>query len=259
MKKTFLLIVVMSGVLLIAVGMTVSLRFVYRNRSTAGPGRPAAHNPIGTSILTVLQAHSGHNDKEWPRFTQKATLRYYPAISAGSQREFERELRLSQDRSVVRYDKATLDRKQSFLFDGHTLVRTTFDAGTQVEARVIDGVEAASIRFQIATFGLLPVLRRLSDPNTQVVYLGATSMGDRFQVTTVAGSWYFYANSNHLINRLEVNDINITYGDYRAVEGLKLPFYQQVKKGDKLLYEIKFETFDLNPVFDAGFFTSDLL
>lgn len=256
MKKTFLLTVVISGVLLIVVGMTMALRLVYRNTSTAS--RPTASNPIGISNLTILEAHGGHHDKEWPRFTQKGTLTYYPVISAGSQRVFERELTLSMDGSIVRYDKATLERKQSFLFDGHTLVRTTFDAGTQVEARVIDGVEADSIKFQMATFGLLPILRRLSEPGTQVAYVDANWKGNRFQVKTVGGAWYFYTNANHLIDRLEVNDINITYGDYRTVGGLKLPFYQQVKKGDKLLYEIKCETLDLNPVFDVGFFKSAL-
>jgi hypothetical protein len=251
MRKTFLCPVVVSSVLLVGVGMTLALRLVYRSTWTAN--RQTTPNPISVSVFTVLQAHSGHQDKEWPRFTQKGTLRYYPAISVGSQRAFERELRLSIDRSIVRYDKATLSRNQSFLFNGHTLVRTTFDGDTQLETKVIDGVEAASIKFQIATFGLLPILRRLSEPSTQVVYVGATSKGNRFQVKTVGGSWYFYANSNHLIDRLEVNDINITYGDYRTVEGLTLPFYQQVKKGDKLLYDIKLETFDLNPVFAVGF------
>lgn len=252
MRKTFLCPVVISSMLLVGVGMTLAVRLVYRSMSTAN--RQAANLPVTVSVLTVLQAHTGHKDKELPRFAQKGTLRYYLDISAGSQPVFERKLRLSIDRSLVRYDKAAFDRNQSYLFDGHTLVRTTLHAARQGEVKVIDGVEAASIKFQIATFGLLPILRRLSEPSAQVVYVGATSKGNRFQVKTVGGSWYFYANSNHLIDRLEVDDITITYRDYRTVEGLKLPFYQQVKKGDKLLYEIKFETFDLNPVFAVGFF-----
>lgn len=250
MRKSFLRPVVMSSVLLVGVGIAIAVGLVHRNRQ-------AAVNQV--SVFSVLQAHGGHNDKEWPRFIQAGTLMYYPDISAGSQRVFERKLRLSMDRSFVRYDKATLNRNQSFLSDGQTLVRTTFDAETEVEAKVIDGVEAASIKVQIATFGLLPILRRLSAASTQVVYAGATSKGTRFQVKTVGGSWYFYANSNHLIDRLQINDLNITYGDYHTVEGLKLPFYQQVKKGDKLLYEIKFETLDLNPAFAVGFFESNLL
>jgi len=249
MRKTFLRHVIWS-VLLVGVGMTLTVRLVYRR---AAPG------PVSVSVLTVLQAHVGHNNKQWPRFTQQGTLMYYRDVPAGSQRMFERKLRLFVDGSCARYDRTTLDRTQSYLFDGHTVVRTTFDTETRVEGRVIDGLEATSIRRQIATFGLLPILRRLSDPNTQAVYVGATSKGNRFQVKTVGGSWYFYANSNNLIDRLEDNDISITYGDYRTVQGLTLPFYQQVRKGDKLMYDIKLETFDLNPVFTVGFFKSDLL
>lgn len=256
MRKTFLSLVVIS-VFLVGVGMTVAVRRIYRSTSSAN--QQAARNSTSISVFTVLQAHIGKNYKEWPRFTQKGTLTYHPDVSAGSQRVFERKLKLSVDRSLVRYDKATLNRNQSYLFNGHTLVRTTFDAENQVETRVIDGVEAASIKFQMGTLGLLPILRRLLEPSTQVDYAGTTSNRNRFQVKTAAGSWYFYTNSNNLIDRLEINDINITYGDYRTVEGLRLPFYQQVKKGDKLLYDIRLETFDLNPVFPVGFFKSGLL
>ena len=257
MRKPKLVLVVVSCVLLVGVGMTLVVRHVSRSKSPANP--QVAHNSTSVSVLIVLQAHGRQNDKGWPRFYQKGTLTYHPDISAGSPSVFERKLKLSVDRSLVRYDKATLNRNQSYLLDGHTLVRTTFDAETQVETRVIDGVEASSIKFQMATFGLLPILGRLSELATQVDYVGATSNGNQFRVKTAGGSWYFYANSNNLIDQLEVNDVNITYGDYRTVEGLTLPFYQQVKKGDKLLYDIKLETFDLNPVFAVGFFKSDLL
>jgi len=250
MRKTFLRRVVIWSVLLVGVGMALATRLVYQR---------AAHGPVSISVLTVLQAHDGQNNNQWPRFTQRGTLMYYPDISAGSQGIFERKLRLSVDGSSARYDRTTLDRTQSYSFDGQIVLRTTFDAGTQVDGRVINGVEAVSIRRQIATFGLLPILRRLSEPNTQAVYTGATSKGNRFQVKTIDGSWYFYANSNNLIDRLEDGEISITYGDYRAVQGLTLPFYQQVRKNNKLLYDIKLETFDLNPVFAVGFFKNDVL
>jgi hypothetical protein len=249
MRETFLRSVVIWSVLLVGVGMALAARLVYRR---------AAQRPVSVSVLTVLQAHGG-GQKQWPRFTQQGTLMYDLDISAGSQSMFERKLKLSVDGSFARYDRTTLDRTRSYLFDGQSVVRTTFEAETQVEDKVIDGVEAVSVRRQIATFGLLPILRRLSEPNTQAVYVGATSKGNRFQVKTVDGSWYFYANSNNLIDRLEDGEISITYRDYRTVQGLTLPFYQQVRKGDKLLYDIKLETFDLHPVFVVGFFKSALL
>ncbi len=175
--------------------------------------------------------------------------------STASQYVSESRLRLAADHSFVKYDRTTLNRNQSFVFDGYAMVRTTFEGETRLEVKVLDSVEAAGIRFQVATFGLLPILRRLSDPSTQVVYLGTTSKGDRFKVKTAEDDWYIFTSPNHLIDKLEVEDLSITYEDYRTVDGLSLPFLQRVKKGDRLVYEIKFDTFDLNPVFAAGFFT----
>jgi hypothetical protein len=53
-----------------------------------------------------------------------------------------------------------------------------------------------------------------------------------------------------------MSEINITYGDYRTVDGVTLPYYQKVQKGDRFLYDIKFEYFDLKRVFETGFFKS---
>jgi hypothetical protein len=228
-------------------GLAAVVRLVNRSNSTTN--RQARSS---VSVFTLLQAHGGRGDREWTRFRQEGTLIYHIGASADPQSRFERRLSLSTDGRVVRYDRATLNITQSYSFDGNTLIRTTFQAGTQLDVKAVDGTEAASIKFQMATFGLLPILKRLSDPATQVIYVGTTEKGDQFQVKTGGGSWYFYSNSNHLIDRLEVGEINITYGDYRTVDGLTLPFYQNVRKGETLLYEIRFDTFDLSPVFASG-------
>lgn len=257
MRKTLLFIGVIGGLLL--VGGTIGAVVGIVNRDHATAIRQAESKPIPVSLSTVLRNHGDYNPQKRPRFTQNATLIYYTEGSTGPQRLFERKLKFSTDGSRFRYDKSTLNRNQSFLSDGKILVRTTSQAGTQLEARVLDGFEAAGIKFQMATLGLLPILKRLSDPSTQVVYVGATARGSQFEVKNLNGTWYFYANANHLIDQLEVDGIHITFGDYRTVEGLKLPFHQQVKKGDKLLYELKFDAFDLNPVFAPDFFKSNLL
>jgi hypothetical protein len=241
------------GVLLAVAGLAAVVRLVNRSNSTTY--RQARPNFIRVSVFTLLQAHGVRGDREWARFKQEGTMSYHIEASAGPQRRFERKINLSTDGSVVRYDRATLNINQSYSFDGNTVIRTTFQAGTQLDVKAVDGTEAASIKFQIATFGLLPILKRLSDPATQVIYVGATEKGNRFQVKTRGGSWYFYSNSNHLIDRLEVGEINITYGDYRTVDGLTLPFYQNVRKGETLLYELKFDTFELSPVVTSRFNT----
>lgn len=253
MRKTFSHLVTIIGVLLAVAGLAAVVRLVNRSNSTTN--RQARPNSIHVSVFTLLQAHGGRGDREWPRFRQKGTLSYYINASAGPQRRFERKLSLSTDGPVVRYDRATRNTNKSYLFDGNTLIRTTFQAGTKLDVEAVGGAEAASIKFQIATCGLLPILKRLSDPATQVIYVGVTEKGNRFQVKTSGGSWYFYSNSNHLIDRLEVGEINITYGDYRTVDGLTLPFYQNVRKGETLLYELRFDAFELSPVFASDFKT----
>jgi hypothetical protein len=253
MRNTLSHLVMIIGVLLAIAGLAVVVRLVNRSNSTTK--RQARPNSGSVSVFTLLQAHGGRGDRDWTRFRQKGTLSYHVEALAVPQRQFERKFNLSTEGPVVRYDRAALDIKKSYLFDGNTLIRTTFQAGTQLDVEAVDGTEAASIKFQIATCGLLPILKRLSDPATQVIYVGTTEKGDRFQVKTGGGSWYFYSNSNHLIDRLEVGEINITYGDYRTVDGLTLPFYQNVRKGETLLYELKFDAFELSPVFASDFKT----
>lgn len=253
MGKTSSYLVIFAGLLLMVVAIAATLKVVNRNSSpTLRQSEPTSSRSL---ISAVLKSHGGGSNRDWTRFSQKGTQTYYVRLSNES-RQFERTLTLATDGPTVRYDRATLDINQRYVFDGKSLVRTTLQPGTQPEVRPMDGVEASSIKFQIATFGLLPVLKRLSNPGTKVFYVGATSKGDRFEVKTVNGSWYFYANSNHVIDRLEVGEIHITYGDYRKVAGLILPFKQYVSKGETFLYEIDFDTFVLNPVFESGYFRS---
>lgn len=251
MRKTFSNLVIIIGVLLAVAGLATVVRLV--NPSNSITKRQARPKPIRVSVFTLLQAHGGRADRKWTRFSQEGTLSYHIGATAVPQRRFERKINLSTDGQVVKYDRATLNINQSYLFDGNTLIRTTFQAGTQVDVKAVDGMEAAGIKFQLATFGLLPVLKRLADPATQVLYVGTTEKGNRFQVKTGGGFLYFYSNSNHLIDRLEVGEINITYGDYRTVDGVTLPFYQNVRKGETLLYELRFDTFKLSPMFTLGF------
>jgi hypothetical protein len=251
MRKTFSHHMMVIGMLIAIAGLAAVVWLVNRSNSTTN--RQAGSNSGSVSVFTLLQAHGGRGDRDWTRFRQKGTLSYYVEAPAVPQHWVERKFNLSADGRVARYDRAALDLEKSYLFDGNTLIRTTFQAGTQLDVEAVDGAEAANIKFQIATCGLLPILKRLSDPATQVVYVGVTEKGDRFQVKTGGGSWYFYSNSNHLIDRLEVGEINITYGDYRTVDGLTLPFYQNVSKGETLLYELRFDAFELSPVFASDF------
>jgi len=252
MKKSLLSPVVIGSLLLLGVGGVATVRFVNSTNQQAGP------TPVNVSVFSVLQAHSVRHTERMS-FTQKATLIRYVESAGGPQRLSEKNLTLSIYDSLVRFDKTTDDTNQSYLLLGQTLVRTTYRAGTRQEVKIVDVAEADSIKVQITTCGLAPILKRLSEPDRQVLFLGASSKGNRFEVKASGGSWYFYTNTTDLIDRLEFGDMSITYGDYRTVDGLNLSFYQQVRKGDRLLYEIRLDTFDFNPTFAPGFFKSDLL
>jgi hypothetical protein len=237
--------------LLLTGSITVAVKVVYKSN------RQAPLNPI--SVLTVLQAHGGYNAQARSRFTQTATLTYYEENPANPQLYRERKLNFSTDASFVRLEKTVLNNHQILLSNETNVVRITYQQGSRPKARLLSGEEAARARFQQATVGLLPILKRICDPQSTVDYIGETSKGNQFHVKNPRGFWDFYTNSNHLIDRVEVNGMTITYGDYRTVDGLNLPFYQQVRQGNKLLYEMKLDMVNFNPVFADGYFKSDLL
>lgn len=257
MRKTFLTLIVISGLIFASGSIAALVKLVRETKATEN--RQVVTKPADVSLSTVLQAHGVTKDKPRSAFTQNATLTYYDDTPTGLKVVMVIKLKLSTDGPSTRLDKTASNKTWSFLFDGRTVVQTTSEAGTQLGTRILDHVAAAHIQFQLDSCGLLPVLKHLSNPSTQVVYAGATSKGKQFQLKTASGPRYFYVNSNNLIDRFERDDITITYGDYRTVDGLNLPYHQEVKKGDKLLYDIKFDAVDFNPVFPPDFFKSELL
>lgn len=123
MRKTFLRPVVMSNVLLVAVSMVTVVRIVPQDNRQTEPTH------IGISIFTELQAKV-HHDRERPRFTEKAGLTYCTDGATGDQR---------------------------------FLVWTSLQPDIQLEVRIFHRFEVFGVRFEIAAFGLLPILSCLLD------------------------------------------------------------------------------------------------
>lgn len=253
MEKRFYLVAI-TGLLLFTVGTTaIVVRRV--NRTGSSTLQQTESNSSRILVRASLQAHGGRRDRRWTRFFVRGTLTFNQQLSNGSL-QIEREFRLASDGAVVRYARDYLNINESYLLDGTTLVRTITQTGNQKQVETIDGAEAGSIKSLIAACSLLPFLKRLADPRTKATYIARTSKGDQFEVKTDKGTWYFYSNSAHLIERLDGGEFSITYGDYRTVGDVTLPYYQKVRKGETFLYDIKFDSFDLNPVFVPGFFKS---
>lgn len=253
MRKAVLYFVVISFLVLVGIGVVFTIRGGSKRNPT--PDHRAGQQP--SSVLTVLEAQSGQRYQQWPAYTQTGTRRIYEEASPNHIIKVERRVSLSTDGTVVKYVQGNSpDQNQSFIFDGHSMLQRTVRAGIKLQPTVVQDSAAASLKFHLATFGLLPILKRISDAGARVDYLGATEKGDRFQVNSPGGAWYFYTNSQHLIDQVEVDDLTIAYGKYRAIDGLNLPFYQRVRKGDRLMYEIEITSLELNPVFPPGFFES---
>jgi hypothetical protein len=253
-SNTFSFLVIISGVILLALGMTfVARQSHYGSFLTFGSTRSG---PVVVSLSSVLKAHGGSGDIDWQRFSENGTLTYFTGLSSVSRQQVERKLSFITNGPNIRYDRATLGSSQTYLVTGNRLLRIATDSEPSQKAKEVDGVEAAGIKFQIATFGLAPILKRLSDSGVQANFVSSSPKGAQFEVKTTSGFWYFYCNSSHLIERLEVGEITITYDDYRTIDGLKMPFHQNVSKGDTLLYEISLEAFTLKPVLARALFES---
>jgi hypothetical protein len=78
MKKTSSYLVLITGLVLMAVGVIAVLGLVNRSSSPKS-------EPNSVQVQTLLQAHGGHSDREWKRFFQEGTLTYYPHLSTGLQ------------------------------------------------------------------------------------------------------------------------------------------------------------------------------
>lgn len=113
------------------------------------------------------------------------------------------------------------------------------------------------IEASVSQFGIIPLLQRLSDPLTEVRYLGRTESGDdRFEVKMPSGIWTVLADQTSLIRRLEIGKTTIVFSSYRSVQGVLLPFNERVMVDGKPFYELGFVKITLNPKLDGDLFNS---
>lgn len=231
---------------LIGIGFTAHQKLP---RKSVSPAAPSAAQKIA-SLSATLQAHFGAVNKPWPAYTQKGVRT--PPKGSG---QIEQKVSFSTDGTLIRYEQGEAPvYLRIFVFDGHTLVERTVQWGGELEPRVVEGPEADPLKFQMATFGVLPLLKRLSAPNAQVTLLDSSATGDQFQVDNAAGSWWVFTNRDHLIERVKVGDVTIEFQDYRNVDGMTVPFAQSVTQGTLLKYRINFESMVVEPNFPQDFF-----
>ncbi len=242
--------------------------------SSEKPAQPVHAIAIGkadqsaspVSINEVLRAHNALQNPdllsasigEAVRLTSRprATDRELPGF-------FERQV------SVIRagnaYKRYTADplklREQIDLFDGSTPYHAVTEGGVVAEeANPMNDWQSKGVEFGVKTFGLVPILKQLSNPTTEVVYLGRTIYRqDKFDVRTATDRWTLYTDMEHLISRIEAGERAIEYASYRSVDGVRLPFIQRMSIGGQLVQELIFTRIALNPRLASNYFRPETL
>lgn len=253
MRKKGIGLLVLSG--LLSIGLLTSL-------SRRGQQEELSAAPI--SIRDLLEAHNvSPNPDVLSVFFAEAQRRVsFAAASSGKPAgAFTRLITVARYRQVFRYERADplVSTKQIDLFDGNaTYHAMAVDRRLIEESKQSGDSTSEAVGLEIKTFGLLPILRQLAEPKTESVYEGRISQGlDRLQVRTPTRIWTVYADSEHLIRRLEFRDNAIEYDDYHTVEGVRLPFGQRFFVRGQLYYELSFTKIDLKPAFGSDYFSHE--
>lgn len=218
------------------------------------------------SISEVLRAHNAPPnldllsacDGEAVRLTSRPH-----GISHEIPSFFERHLSVAWAGNAYRRYTAdpVMAREQFDLFDGSTPYHAVTEKGRVTEkANPMGDSESKSFEFGVKTFGLVPILKYLSDATTEAVYSGRTAYGqDKFDIKTTTGRWALYTDMDHLISRVEVGDKTIEYAGYRSVDGVRLPFVQRLSIGGQLFQELIFTRIALNPKLASNYFRRETL
>jgi len=176
---------------------------------------------------------------------------------------FTRLVMLGRYRNLFRYERVDPlgPTKQIDVFDGYAVYHAMSANGISTEESQRPGDSPSeTVGVEIRTFGLLPILARLIDPKTESVYEGRNAQGlDCLKVKVSSQAWTVYADSEHLIRRLEFHDSTIEYDDYRVVDDIRLPFKQRFFLRGKLYYELLFTKIDLKPGFPSDYFSHEAI
>lgn len=214
------------------------------------------------SLNDVLQAHNVLGDLGVPSsFLAEARRTISAAQRGGIPRSFDRMITVARYGNAHRYQRVDpiARTKQIYAFDGNTTFHAMIVNERLIEQSSREGDSPSeAVGLEIKTFGLLPILRQLSDPNTQAVYQDHNAQGlDRFQVSMSTRNWTVSADSEHLIRSVQSADNAIDYGDYRLVDGIWLPFAQRFYIRGQLYYELSFQRIDLRPELSPDYFNRE--
>ncbi|HEY7545045.1 MAG TPA: hypothetical protein VID27_09195 [Blastocatellia bacterium] len=205
-----------------------------------------------------LAAHGG-----WAAITRATSYRVEAVrlISTFPTEFIERRMTLSVDGERFRRssDDSTGAVARAEMFDGLQLraaLRLKRDDGSTASRSIpVDGDRLRALRFNVDTFGLLPLLRICAD--SVAIAEGRAGSLDKFRIRTARGDWIVYTDQAGLIRRLERGDKVFQFADYRQVGELRLPFIERLSIGDRLIYELIFSAIEINPDFPPDHFDTE--
>lgn len=224
-----------------------------------------ANQPASSiSINEVLRAHNvPQNPDSLSAFSAEAVrlTSRPPGIDRELPSFFEREVSIVVAGNAYKYHTADplRLREQYDMFDGSIPYHAVTERGRVIEeANQLADSQSRGVEFSVKTFGLAPILKQLSDPATEVVYLGRTvGSQDKFDIRTATDRWMLYADTEHLIRRVEMRDRAIEYASYRSVDGVRLPFIQRLSIGGQPFQELIFTRINLYTKLPSGYFSRE--
>lgn len=172
---------------------------------------------------------------------------------------FEREVEVSVDGNAFRLEKVDPAQwsKEIEMFDGGVFHRIVFKREKKIEEiRQKGPAPYDALEFNFQNLGLIPVLSYLSDPATQSRFLGRTARKeDKLEVNVGGRLFVLYLDSEHIIRKVQIGKYTIEYGDYRDIEGVRVPFIARVFTKGHLFCELIFTEINLHPVFPPTHFS----
>ncbi len=174
---------------------------------------------------------------------------YFPGLEHEAPRFFMRNVKVYVEGNMFKRYKIDPQggRAQIDLFDGQHAYRCEGEPGTVSR---MEDLQYKAFEASVKTFGLIPIIKVLRDPTTEVVYLGCVAGGlNEFSVKTGSSIWTLYSNQQHQITRIEMGKTTIEYSAYYAVQGMHLPFRQRIYSGGRMILELIFTKMDLNASF----------
>ncbi|HEX5736208.1 MAG TPA: hypothetical protein VF131_25490 [Blastocatellia bacterium] len=221
-------------------------------------------------ISKLLHAHNfpQGSDALAATVTEARKANYYSADLRGKMPEpFDQKMRVCSYGAEFRREKCFSrgPTQQIDVFDRQGAHRLEILEGkSTAPVRQLEDWEFQEFKFNVLTFGILPLIKELQSSSVDADYLGSTGGGqEKIAVRINSAVWTIYGDEQHLIRKVEIvhrgHFIVIEYDDYRMVGDVNLPFSQRLYSNGRPRYELAFTGFNFKAAFPSGYFTRDAL